>query len=171
MWAELFSMNNIFKDVPKPKMLYMFKDRLNPAGKAPIVAGGSKYMQLVNGVGGCFFAMQMAGRWPIIEYMNAATGWRLSPEQYLKIGERIQNLRQAFNAKHGLKPMQDFRMPDRAHGVPPLTKGPLKGVTVQRDQINTDFCKEMGWAPETAWPTRSKLEELGLDDVAKDLYG
>jgi aldehyde:ferredoxin oxidoreductase len=117
------------------------------------------------------FGLYLADNLPLIEYANAATGWTLSPEEYLKIGERIQNVRQAFNIRHGLRPIRDFRMNPRAVGNPPLGYGPLKGVTLDRDRLNRDFLKAMQWDEQTSGPTRKKLEALGLHKIAEDLYG
>ena len=48
-------------------------------------------------------------RFPLFEWFNAATGWRKSPEAYMAIGRRIQTLKQAFNIKHGIDPMNVIR--------------------------------------------------------------
>jgi aldehyde:ferredoxin oxidoreductase len=129
----------------------------------------SKYMQLYNAAGGCLFGAQMGGNLPIFEYLNAATGWRRTPHNYLRVGERIQALRQAFNLKHGIVPPRDFAMPRRAIGEPPLDTGPMKGVRIQEERLQRDFLVGMGWDPETAMPTRAKLDELGLAAVAEEL--
>jgi aldehyde:ferredoxin oxidoreductase len=170
-WVELFAMHKIFKGLPKPPTLFRVKERYNPEGKYILQAAGSKYVQLANGLGACLFGLQLAGNLPLIEYANAATGWNLSPEEYLRIGERIQNVRQAFNIREGLQPIRDFRMNPRAAGNPPLSYGPLKGITLDRDRLNQDFLRAMEWDEKTSAPTKKKLESLGLQKIAQDLYG
>ncbi len=166
-WVELFAMHRIFKGLPKTKSLYSKKEKYRPEGKEVLQAAGSKYVQMANGLGVCLFALQLGGHLPIIEYANAATGWNLTPEEYLRIGERIQNLRQAFNLREGIRPAVDFQMNPRAAGDPPLGYGPLKGVRLNRKRLNGDFLRAMGWDEKTGGPTRAKLQELGLEDVAE----
>lgn len=171
-WAELFSLNKIFKNTPKMPHIYRTKERYAyTRDKAKILATASKFMQLVNGSGVCLFGVQLSAKLPFIEYLNATTGWKLSPEEYLEIGGRIQALRQSFNIKHGVRPKTDFALPKRAQGMPPLEAGPLKNVTLPMDKISGDFYEEMGWDPENAYPLSQTLEALGLDSVSKDLYG
>jgi aldehyde:ferredoxin oxidoreductase len=62
-------------------------------------------------------------------------------------------------------------MPKRAYGDPPLTEGPLKGVTIDRKKIAEQFFESMDWDKESMLPTRESLEKLGgLEDVIRDLY-
>ena len=129
----------------------------------------SQYMQFVNGVGACLFGIQMGGNLNLPAYTNAVTGWNKDPEHYLRIGERIQNMRQAFNLKQGIKPRKDFALPGRAWGNPPLQEGPLKGITLDLKTLHDDFLKGIGWDRETALPKREKLMELDLTDVADDV--
>ena len=170
-WAELFAMHKVFKGLPKPPQFYRVKEKYNPQGKQVLQAAGSKYVQMANGLGACLFGLQLAGNLPLVEYANAAAGWNFRPEDYLRIGERIQNVRQAFNAREGILPMKDFSMNPRAAGNPPMTYGPLKGVRLDRERLTGDFCRAMGWDEGTGIPTKAKLEELGLQEISKALYG
>jgi aldehyde:ferredoxin oxidoreductase len=125
-------------------------------------------MQVCNGAGGCIYGLQLAAKLPILEYLNAATGWNKEPEQYLEIGERINLLRQAFNVKHGKIPSRDFRLSPRAAGDPPLEYGPLRGVRLPMEELNRNFAKRMGW-DESGKPRKERLVELGLSSVAEEL--
>jgi aldehyde:ferredoxin oxidoreductase len=102
--------------------------------------------------------------------LAAVTGLERSQEELDVIGERIANLRQAFNVREGIKPA-DHRLTGRAVGDPPLEEGPTAGVRVDADTLMKEFLEAMDWDVETGKPSREKLEELGLDDVAKDLWG
>jgi aldehyde:ferredoxin oxidoreductase len=170
-WSELFALHKVFPELPKPPPFYMAKHKYDVRGKMRIQAAGSKYSQMANGLGVCLFGTYMSAELPLYDYTNAATGWSLTPREYLRIGERIQNIRQAFNGREGLQPIKDFRMNPRAAGEPPLTYGPLKGISLPRDRLNRDFCREMGWDEKTGVPTRERLESLGLEEVAETLYG
>jgi aldehyde:ferredoxin oxidoreductase len=59
--------------------------------------------QAMNGLGLCMFTM-LTGRLPWLELVNAVTGWGLDERDLLRAGERIQNLRAAFNWREGLRP-------------------------------------------------------------------
>ncbi len=136
-------------------------------GKAKLQSLNSKYMQLVNSAGLCEFGMLMGGpKFPIFKWLNAVTGWDLSNESYLVVGERIQTLRQAFNAREGVGP---FQLADRLKGKPPLSAGPLKGITLNMEALARDFYEELQWDPETAVPRKEALEKLGLGDIAESL--
>ena len=77
--------------------------------------------------------------------------------------------RQAFNIREGLNPLQ-FKVPDRVLGRPPQKEGPLAGVTVDEDTLIKDCLTAMDWDLKTAKPSKKKLLELGLEDVAKVLW-
>jgi len=123
----------------------------------------SFYMQLMNGCGICEFG-PMTGRLPIIDYINAATGWNLSADEYMKTAERILSLRKAFNVREGIT-AADTRLPDRPCGRPPLTKGPLKGVKIDMDYLQREYFDTLGWDAVSGGPTPHKLKSLEIDHL------
>jgi aldehyde:ferredoxin oxidoreductase len=122
---------------------------------------GSYYMQLVNACGMCLFGA-LTSTLPIVAWMNAATGWNLSADEYLKTGERILSLRKAFNMREGIQPA-DHKLSDRAIGKTPLEKGPLKGKTIDMDSLMREFYATVGWDLSTGGPTPDKLKALDID--------
>jgi aldehyde:ferredoxin oxidoreductase len=168
-WLDLFAMHKIIPGAPKPAGFTTTKSKYNPDGKWKGQVYAAFYIQLYNACGGCLFGAHMDGKLPIFEYLNAVTGWNHEPAHYMKIGERVQNLRQAFNAKHGIRPRKDFALTPRALGVPPLADGPMKGVTIAADRLYDDYLDGLGWDRETALPTKAKLESLGLAEVAREI--
>lgn len=128
----------------------------------------NRFLQVVNCAGLCMFSLLM-GQPPVREWLNAVTGWGLSLEELLRIGHRVQVLRQAFNLREGIRP-DDVSLPGRALGQPPLEKGPLRGVTVDMEAMKQDYFHRMGYDEDGA-PRRELLESLGLDDVAEDVEG
>ena len=100
--------------------------------------------------------------------MGAVSGWDLTLEELLKTGERIANIRQAFNIREGLNSLT-FKFPDRVIGNPPSKEGPLAGVTVDVETLAEDYLTAMDWDLKTARPSEKKLQELGLEDVAREL--
>ena len=101
---------------------------------------------------------------------EAATGVKMSIEELLKGSERIFNLTRAINARRGLTGRED-RLPDRAFEEP-VPNGVVKGFKLDKEKFNEllkAYYELRGWDPETGLPTRAKLEELGLKDVADAL--
>ncbi len=122
-----------------------------------------------NAAGLCSFG-EMIGNSPFMaRYLALATGWERSTEELLIIGERIHNLRHAFNLREGIN-CKDRVVPGRIVGRPPKTEGPLAGVSIDVEGELAAYVAKKGWDPATFKPTREKLLELGLEDVAADLW-
>jgi aldehyde:ferredoxin oxidoreductase len=135
------------------------------------IANGSRFACFINGLGMCAFAFGIGPTPPIVEWTNAATGWDYTFEDYIKIGERIETLRHAFNLREGIT---GFEMTARARGVPPL-EGippicPNANNTPDFDRAKVEYYKKMRWDPETAKPLPEALDDLGLPEVKRALY-
>jgi len=106
-------------------------------------------MNVANGAGLCLFGLFMgADRIPVFEWLNAATGWSKSPEEYLEIGGELQTIKQRFNVNHGIDPVS-FRPSDRAIGRPPQERGANRGRTVAIEKLMSGYWREFGWDEET----------------------
>jgi len=158
-------MGALHAGVPLPPM-----DPKSQYGRAPATRLTQSTACFVQSAGLCAF---LAGAYPhvdtLIEFMKGVTGWHLTLDEIFKTGERILNIRQAFNVREGLNSFQ-FKVPGRIAGIPPKTAGPLKGVTLDEAAMDREFVTEMDWDPQTAKPNKKKLLELGLEDVAKELW-
>ena len=131
---------------------------------------GSNFHQVVVCTGMCLFVYwAFPNVDPIAEFMRAVTGWEVTDDELLQTGERISNLRQAFNIREGLNPLE-FKVSDRVLGRPPLKEGPVAGVTVDEDTMIREYLTAMDWDFKTAKPSKKKLLELGLEDVAQELW-
>lgn len=113
-------------------------------------------------LGLCQFALLM-GRPPFLEWLNAATGWGVDQAGFFQIGKRIQVLRHAFNAKHGLPPQ--FTLPARERGDPPQPTGPVANRTLDMDAMAKTYFEFLGIDPLTGLPLPKTVEELDLDVV------
>ena len=160
LYAGLFGVKKKFPEARR--MIKSAEGRSSKKVKA--YAAGSFYMQLVSCAGMCMFGA-ITSSLPLVEYLNAATGWNLSADEYLKTGERILNLRKVFNVREGIMPA-DHKLSGRALGAIPLSGGPLKGVTVDMETIRREFFKTVGWDIATGGPTNEKLKELGIEQYA-----
>lgn len=101
--------------------------------------------------------------------LRAVTGWEISDKEFTDIAERILAIRQAFNVREGVKP-KDCKIYGHAIGDPPDKEGPLANITVDVDTLSNEYYKAMDWDPETGKPSKKRLLELGLDDVAHDMW-
>jgi aldehyde:ferredoxin oxidoreductase len=104
----------------------------------------------------------------IADFLRPVTGWDITTDELVKTGERIENMRQAFNLREGVS-LSQFKIAGRLLGKPPKQAGPTSGVTVDEATMIKDYFAAMGWDAKTGRPTRQKLEELGLGDVAEEL--
>jgi aldehyde:ferredoxin oxidoreductase len=121
----------------------------------------------MNGLGLCMFT-NLTGGLPWLEMVNALTGWGMTERDLLQSGERIQNMRAAFNRREGLKP-GDFKPHPRmlGQGDGNLQSGPLKGVTVPLQSLKDDYYRAMGWDTETGNLSKARADSLGLTDLLR----
>jgi len=145
-------------------------DRKSYASEGNEYRAGSAMHHVVNSSGMCAFVYScMPNSGVFGEFMSAVTGWDLPIEELIKVGERIANIRQAFNIREGLNLLQ-FKIPGRLLGKPPLKEGPVAGVTIHEDTMFKEYLTSIDWDLKTAKPSKKKLWELGLEDVAQELW-
>jgi aldehyde:ferredoxin oxidoreductase len=104
------------------------------------------------------------------DLMEAVTGLPFTPEEVLKVGERVNNLARAFNVREGFTRADDT-LPERLM-TEPLKAGGSKGQVISRedlDQMLDEYYALRGWDVRTGTPTRAKLADLGLAYVADAL--
>jgi len=103
------------------------------------------------------------------ELLKTETGLDYTKEDLSKMGERIFNLERAFNVREGFSRADDT-LPARLLEEP-LKEGKSKDHVVKLEAMLEDYYRVRGWDQRTGVPTKSKLEELGLGDVADELDG
>lgn len=151
---------------PTPKMEMPKVERYQYAGKGPIQAVWSNYKQVVEASALCLMPSGMG--YLLDEYIAAVTGWDYTVEELLATGERIQQVRHAFNVREGLKPA-DFQLPDRMIGIPPVTTGPTAGVTIDIDTLVDEYHDAMAWDRKTGAIATDRLAKLGLGELLADV--
>jgi aldehyde:ferredoxin oxidoreductase len=140
----------------------------NYAGNGELYKRTCSMWQVINSSGLCCFAWVSVSPQIIPDFLSAVTGWDFSMDECAEVGERITNLRHAFNVRDGLNPLE-WGLPGRIYGDPQHEEGPLAGITVDVDTLIEDFFTAMEWDLETSRPSLSRLRELGMDDVADAL--
>ncbi len=135
------------------------------AGKGKAQALYSNAHQAMNGLGLCMFTM-LTGRLPWTDLINAAAGWGMTDNDLLVCGERIQNLRAAFNRREGIVPA-DFAPHPRmlGEGDGNLTAGPLKGVKVALPMLKDDYYSAMHWNTRSGNVSKARAKELGMTEL------
>ena len=163
MYYEMFQLWRKLPQLPDPSMLYLKRSKYRAnREKAVMATACSKYMNVVNGAGACLFgAFLGAHRIPVFDWLNAATGWAVSPQTYLTIGHRIQTVKQLFNIRQGIRPA-DVHINRRVLGNPPQREGANQGRTVPLATLRRYYWREMGYDIESGVPTARCLAELNL---------
>jgi len=161
LYYEMYQLWKMVKGVPKMGPAYMKSSKYKKNIKhAQIGKANSQYLNVINGAGACLFGGFLgAKRLRIFDWLNAATGWQFSPEQYMEIGTNIQTLKQAFNVRQGLQP-KDSRISDRLLGLPSQTKGANKGRSIDLDSMMKDYWELFAWDRETGIPSQKTIDKI-----------
>ena len=148
------------------------KDFKDYANRGEHHKASSEFMHVVNSGGMCQFIMMMANTAKMPEWFNAVTGWDMDIDEMMVVGERIANLRMAYEVREGGNP-RNRAVPTRVSGVTTeaTTSGPLEGVKLDTERLELDFLNACDWDTVTTKPSRAKLESLGLKEVAMALHG
>ncbi|MBN1346419.1 MAG: aldehyde ferredoxin oxidoreductase family protein [Phycisphaerae bacterium] len=134
-------------------------------GRGKYIRVATAMAHIFNCVGTCLFAYLSLEMDMLIEQLSAITGKEWTFDELVETGERIENVRQAFNWKHGIRPME-VEISDRAIGVPPLKEGPTAGVTVDIEKLTAEYFEDMGWDVGTGRPSVERLKRLGIEELA-----
>ena len=153
---------------PYPEYQADSVEEMDYEGKGRIYAKGSKYYEAFSACGMCAYVMGVSEQLNLVEFISAATGWDINPEELLTIGERIQSLRQMFNFREGVLP-GELNLPARLK-LPPKFQGPLRGNDLEYDYeaLRSAYFTSMGWNPETGEVDKKRLKELGVEKISLD---
>ncbi len=152
---------------PYPELKFEQSEKYAYTGKGPMSARASNYLQVGGSAGVCLMPLMFFGNYPLVEFLNAVTGWDIDVDEVLTTGARIQTVRHCFNIREGIQP-SDVKLPQRMLGQPPLEHGPLSGVTIDVDSLAADYRQAMGWDPDSGKPQAGTLEKLGLTQLLEN---
>lgn len=139
-------------------------DRFSPEGKGIEIKDMEDLIVVYDALGVCKFSRGFFFASGFEDLMEATTGSSYSEEEILRVGERINNLKQLFVLGEGMT-REDYVLPEKITNMP-IPEGESKGHLVTVEQMNkmlADYFDARGW-DEKAIPTGDKLRELGLDD-------
>ncbi len=157
-----------FAGMPSPAMYWLSP---TPGRHTQSFGPPSFINNLNNAMGVCIIIFdQPLPKGPVAPKMMAAvTGLDRSMEELLQAGERIGNMRHAFNLREGLNPLKHY-IHGRIVGRPPLKEGPLADVSPDLEAEGWWYLGALDWDRVTAIPSKKKLLALGLNDIADELY-
>ena len=100
----------------------------------------------------------------------AVTGIEYTEKELDKIGERLKNMQRALLIRN-----YDRDRKQELAAIMPWFKRPdgTKGIQVDGskfDRMTDEYYRQRGWQSRTGRPTKKKLEDLGLADVAGELH-
>lgn len=145
--------------------------------KADRLYAGPEKVKLVNIVNNLFLLYDCLPicRWTVYpcggkrletfsDIISAATGWDITMDELMTVGERVCNLERAFNVREGIT-RKDDTLPKRLMEEP-LPDGPYEGETLSKDVLDKmlDYWYDFrGWDKKTGIPLNEKLKELDLE--------
>jgi aldehyde:ferredoxin oxidoreductase len=115
-------------------------------------------------------AWQLYGPQEMLNLINDVTGWDVTIDELLSVGERRLNMLRAFNAREGIDREQD-KLPEKMFKKA-LKGGSTDGVKVDQAEFEAaldEYFRQNDWDVETGIPSRYKLEALDLAWVADEL--
>ena len=136
------------------------------SGVAEIVKSQQDYYAACDCLVACQFVKDVVGKERYVQMLNAATGMKMTVDEFVKVGERIWNLVRMFNMREGFS-RKDDTLPKRIL-TEPLPSGIAKGqrlTQVQLNQMLDEYYKLRGWDIQTGTPSKEKLRELELNFV------
>jgi aldehyde:ferredoxin oxidoreductase len=152
---------------PYPELQFRNIERYEYKSKGPMSVRYSCYWQIGACAGVCLFPVIFFGNYPLIDFLNAVTGWNMDMREALETGARIQTLRQCFNIREGIM-ASDIKLPNRLAGIPAMPNGPVGGITIDINSLTSEYFKAMGWGTNNYHPEDSTLKRLGLRDLVRN---
>ncbi len=134
-------------------------DPLTIEGKAQWVKTFQDFACVVNSTVNCLFTTFALSVADYANLLSAVTGWNLTEEEIMRIGERIYNLERLIMSKFGFTDKDDT-LPPRLTSEP-MPEGPAKGQVVELEQMKKEYYRLRGWV--NGIPTPEKLKELEIE--------
>jgi aldehyde:ferredoxin oxidoreductase len=156
-------------------------DLTNPdirIGKGKGLKWSEDWTAFINACGLCVFVWHPIGnaKIPFLEVpellakmVTAVSGISFTFDDLIEAGERIFNVEKAFNSREGLKRENDYSTLQSRFANEPIKDGPGKGKTFNPDDILDEYYEARGWDVPTSIPTSTKLQSLGLEEIANSL--
>jgi aldehyde:ferredoxin oxidoreductase len=140
------------------------QDRFGVVKKGELVAKTQDLMSLLDSIKLCKFILYGGAKLThILEWFNAVTGWGIGQAEFLRAGERIYNLKRMYDVRCGITRKDDI-VPARMLREKRREGGSAENLPPFSDMLD-EYYAYRGW-DQNGVPTKGKLDELGLADVA-----
>jgi len=106
----------------------------------------------------------------IVELVRSVTGWDVSIDELLTVGERRLNMMRVFNGREGIDRKHDT-LPEKFFKKPLEGGGPTDGWKLDPSEFEDAleaYYRQAGWDIASGLPTRQTLDRLGLSWVQED---
>lgn len=143
-----------------------FYDRQAGAEKAKNVAIHQNWKTVYNALVMCILAR--VSPQTQADLLNAACGYNLNVAELMKIGERGWTIKRAINNRLGLTRAND-KLPKAF--LEPYQEGGAAGYVIPFAEMLEAYYEARGWDKETGKPSKEKLLELGMEEIARDVWG
>lgn len=140
-------------------------DRFQSEGKAEMAARFQNYKDLFDSLLLCKFCGVSATQ--IADMLNSVTGWDYTPDDLNTVGERSIDIKRAISNKLGVTREHD-RMPRIS--IQALREGSTAGKSPDMEILLREYYDYRQWDWVSGKPQKAKLIDLGLDDIAGDLW-
>ena len=110
---------------------------------------------------------QLYGPREIMQLVQAVTGWDVTIDELMTLGERRLNMMRVFNAREGIDRNQD-QLPVKFFQKP-LKGGPTDGWKIDPSEFEAaleEYYRQCGWDIKSGVPLRKTLDRLGLNWTA-----
>ena len=135
-------------------------------GKAAMVFTCENYGTLMNALCQCHIVNYATAPNDLLDALNAITGWRITLDELMTCGERIWLLKRGLNNLMGMSDADDV-LPKRI--LTPVADGAAAGSIPDITRMKKDY-RNMRGLNEKGFPTKEKIEKVGLNKLVDKLY-
>lgn len=135
--------------------------------KAQLNVGAQNIGSIFNSACICMFAGIPFSAQDILDAINYTTGFNWSLDDMMKVGERIWYIKRGINNLFGITRKDDY-LPEKI--LTPLEEGGTNGTVPDIKTMLNEFYK-LRELDEEGKVKKEKLEELGIGELAKKIYG
>ena len=143
-------------------------DGTSGEGKGRMTALMQDYMAVFNALGLCkFLFFARVSHETICKWIKGLAGWDLTSKDLMEVGERLYNVKRAYNVLMGVNAEQDIVAPrilENLRPGKPIGEGEKLFFDMRKDYYET-----RGW-DANGIPRKDKLLSLGLEEAAKKIY-
>jgi len=143
-----------------------FYGRQAGAEKSGNVAIHQNWRTVFNALVMCIFANVPPQT--MVDLINSANGFNWDIDEMMKCGERGWTLKRAINNRLGLTRAND-KLPKGLHE--PMPNGGSAGYVIPFEEMLEAYYEARKWDKVTGKPSKEKLLELGMEEIARDLWG